>query len=327
MADPQPMGIPSAPRTELETSERDYLAMAEPVWKTVTGVVNRLSEHSARRRSVLAHLLLNMQETHESMRAILRHAEETEKRLNKLTGSYYDMAYLARPQVETVFVGLLILADETTYLPMYHRSGWAHRATASYYEYMALRGTRQGEEWWKKQKDGLARSAAKLGITQAEINATLADLCRTELTPEQSRQRIRLFPVPTAVVKKGLLAKSKHARLAEFLWRDWKFLCAPAHVDIGYVGARAFLRGDDVDLIQEVSREDVLARELIYGTIVPSLLAVLSLSTAIVSDHFMHEHALLRTCSDAWEQWYDGLSLARRLWDDWAREALGILGD
>lgn len=224
-------GAPPVAKHDLDTSSVEYKELSTLVWSVFDYVLGKL-DMRARQDFYIASLLKSMRETHKSMRAILGVAADYEKQTGQQTGSHYDAVLLARPQIESVFIGLLILYDERKYVPWYQKAGWAAGARARHYYCISVSdATPIGMQWCRNAQDMYKKIAISLGITKAEEEATYAYIRGDELTDEEKDNRIKEFPTVGKMMdeqnKDGHMLKgSSFEGLAELLLRQTKSRCA-----------------------------------------------------------------------------------------------------
>jgi hypothetical protein len=325
MAKHDPRRLPSPAKKDLDSGRHDYVTIMAPVWKLTEALVRRVPPRNSEVFLPSA-ILRAMGDTHESMRAILRASEEHAKQTGTDSGRSYDVLYLARPQVESVFVGLLLLHDWNKYGPLYRKAAWAKSVHICHYHYLRVRNTASGQAWWNEQVGYWRAMAAELGITEAEAKAAIADLTGESLSPREKQAAIAFFPTPGQVTRDDLrlLRGSPCEKLGDMLFYQWSHLCDPVHVGLESIMTKAHLRGDPVDKVDFMTQED-LDQGIIHRSVGTSMVCITSLATAITVSLFRGELPLIKLCAEAWDSHRTGLALSSLIWDDWARQALGIL--
>ena len=141
-------GRPPRLTVPLETDSREYAELVGPIWAFMDGVVNRLYIPGGQAVSVFAMLLKSMNETNESMRAILRDAEKSESQESVTTGRHYDAVLLTRPQIESAMTGMLILQDDKWKI-QYERAAWKSRLRQAYLGHLQVGAIDGADEWWR----------------------------------------------------------------------------------------------------------------------------------------------------------------------------------
>ncbi len=307
----------------------ERLARAEIAYQDLIAPINEL------RRAVVQHLrgpeetthilgdlAISMWETHESMRAILKAAEEYEQDAEHLTGGHADAILLARPQLEAVFIALLILLDEQEYVPRYHRAGWAATLRSSYETHRALGHVDEIANWWTRQQQLFVEQGAVWGLTEAHLAVVVAEARDDELTPEQRAFRVRPLPMPGAIVNESLLEGSAFAALAEPLYRQWKVACDPVHLGIPILAAKSFLRGGAIDNVTGIDRAVYLTSDIHHNSIIRSAIGMLTCLTAIVVGRFGTDRQLLDRCVESWGLLRAHVPAAITIWNGWAESAI-----
>lgn len=325
MAQHDPRRIPSPAKADLDSGRRDYAAIMAPVWKLSEAIVRRVPPKDGQ-IFVPGAILRSMGDTHESMRSILKASEEQATQGSTASGRCYDVLYLARPQVESVFVALLLLHDWNKYGPLYRKAAWAKAVHNCHYQYLRVQHTVTGRAWWAQQVEYWRSMAGQIGITEAEAKAFLSDLTGEQLSKsERKAGSVALFPNPGDITGDGrLLHGSACEKLGDMLYYQWKQLCDPVHVGLESIMTKAYLRGDPIDSCAFMTREDV-DQGIIHRSVGTSMVCITSLATAITVSLFRNDVSLIKLCADAWDSHRTGLFLSSLIWDNWARSALGIL--
>lgn len=312
---------PETAAERVERAEMAYRDLIAPLTELRASIVDLLrgpdqSSH------ILSDLVLSMWETHESMRAILKAAEEYEGETGRLTGGHADAILLARPQLESVFIALLILHDERDYVPKYHRAGWAATLRSQYATYEAMKDRQEIVDWWERQKDLFVTLGAKWGLTEANLAVIIAQARDEPIAEDRRAYRIRPLPIPGEIVDRNLLAGSAFAALIAPLYRQWKIACDPVHLGIPILAAKTFLRGGAIDNVPEIDRAVYLTSDIHHNSIIQSVVALLTCTTAIAISRFETESELLDKCGEAWAPIQARVPSAISIWNDWAASAL-----
>lgn len=318
--------LPEPKKEDLTQAEVAYNQLMQPIRGLLSDVC-RLLDAPQDQPYILRSLLRSMRDTHESIIAVIIRAKKWEKDAGKLTGRAADAVPLARVQFDGVFIGLLILHDPSTYCPLYHKAGWAALVKEIEFIGRHIGETVAGKPWLNEQRSRYSEMASNLAIPQEEQIVTLAE-AKGEPPPEAFKHaRIRPFPTPGHVVSGSLLRDGPFKVLGELLWQQWKFLCDPAHMGILLLALKNALRGDPVHTITKVSREDMIHFEVENDSVIPSILAMLCLLTAIVkaAPHGDTTDLRLRLI-DAWKPLAEGVAFGSILWSGWTKKALGIPG-
>ena len=162
-------------------------------------------------------------------------------------------------------------------------------------------------------------------MTAKEWIAALADIRGGSLRFGATAQdRIKPLPTPGQVVAQNLLASGPYADLAPLLWQHWKFLCDPAHAGLSVTTLRHALREELLGRLDEPVRAQMVYQEVVARSLVPSLVAITTLTTVFASRH-MDDAELMAAVTSAWDLLEKGTLEGGIIWDRWAKRTLGVL--
>lgn len=193
---------------------------------------------------------------------------------------------LARPQIEAVFIALLILHNEEECVPRYHRAGWATKTSASYSTYQALQGCPGFDEWWEEQRVHFLRDGAPLAVIDSRVNRGRCAIGRCRCPGRSSKTTC--WPV-------------LGSRASRPLYRRWKIACDPVHFGLPILAAKTFLRGGPVDNVTDIERAHYLTGDVHHNSLIRSMVALITCSTAIAIGRFEDDQILRGYCTRAWE--------------------------
>lgn len=312
---------PGKAKRDLERLEYDHDAVAQPIWAAVEYSVNAISSSSPGDKIIVA-LLHAMRETHDSMRAIFIAAQKIEA-MNGPTGRCVDMLLLARPQYDAAFIALLMAQDENTWVPKYGKAGWAANVRLHFFMFRRFEKMPSGAALKKSNIERLTMQARRVGVTQQECNATIADVL-DESPPAGTTNDDRIKPLPTPMILLKHLKDGPYEELGRLLYQQWKFLCDPAHVGIASLWLRGIIRGGQPGAVPSDLREEFIHNHVVAPAIVPSLVAIMSVVSLFAYRH-KDNPDLLAAVVEAWRPLERGTIEGSIIWDGWARQALGVL--
>lgn len=233
-----------------------------------------------------------------------------------------DGVLLARPQVDALFVGLLLLVNRERYMPLLSRGAWISDVRGALYDLRQSRSTANGRSAYQVQRRVFLENAAAAGIPRATAVQILDDAAGDELEKlDTAKNRL---PSVSDALHDGVFDGTRFEALAPLIWWPWKRLSDSAHLSVNLVLTRAFLRGDDVSCGEGIARS-VVIRGIHRNSILISLVSMLTLATAITVQEYADDDKLFRRCADAWDRIANGDPTARAVWDGWARAALRVL--
>ena len=150
------------------------------------------------------------------------------------------------------------------------------------------------------------------------------------------------------------LAGGEYERLGQLLWQQWKFLCDPSHIGIwilafrGYLLILAFSKKHHrcpkplylsmlglvtVCLALQVSirnpsrrglNQEAIKERVIQDALLPSLVVLMTLVTIILR-RLPANPDLWAKVDEGWRGLDSGTIVGGIIWDEWARNALGVL--
>ena len=159
-------------------------------------------------------------------------------------------------------------------------------------------------------------------MTEEHLSVVIAEARDEELTPAQRAHRIRPLPMPGAIQNEHLLEESVFEALVAPLYRQWKVACDPVHLGIPILAAKSFLRGGAIDNVTGIDRAVYLTSDIHHNSIIRSVIAILTCSTAIASSRFGTDRELLHICGEAWDPLRARVPSAMSIWNEWAESAL-----
>ncbi|MHC5024801.1 MAG: hypothetical protein ACYTGG_13005 [Planctomycetota bacterium] len=313
---------PDTGAARLERAEMAYSELISPIAELRRLVRDELASPDGATH-ILGDLITAMWETHESMRAILAAAEKCEEDTGRSTGGHADAVLLARPQLESVFIALLILHDEIEFVPRYHRAGWAATLKASYLTYEMMGDTAEIADWWERQKLLFVEQGSAWGLTEDHLDTVIAEARGDELTEEQRAHRIRHLPMPGSILNESILQGSSFEPLVAPLYREWKVACDPVHLGIPILAAKTFLRGGLIDNVTGIDRAVYLTSDIHHNSIIRSAIAMLTCLSAIAIGRFGANREILDKCDESWGPLRTRVPAAMSIWREWAERALG----
>lgn len=316
------MVAPQQARQALRTGIFQHDDIAHPVWVAVERVAVAPATQDYATVNI-AQILRSMRETHDSMRAVATGAENLERKTGETTGRWADALTLARAQFDAVFVGLLIAHDHGIWGPRYYKSGWAADASRYFYAMRWYKRTPEGKLLFNKNVHALKVRAKAVQVSAKEWIATLADIRGSSLRFGAIKgDRIDPFPTPGASRKH--LRGGNFDALAELLYKNWKFLCDPAHAGLATVSLRNALRSGQLGRVGEQRYRDAINQEVIARSIIPSLVAIITLTT-VLAVRKRANHDVMAAVVNAWTTLEQGTVEGAILWENWARATLGVL--
>lgn len=308
-------------KRDLKAAEFDHETVARPVWAAIEACSAAIDSSSPGDK-ILVSLMRAMRETHGSMCAVFAAAQKTEK-VGRSTGQWVDMLLLARPQYDAAFVALLVAQDENTWVPKYRKAGWAAHASRHFFMSRRFEETPSGKKLKKTNIERLTEMARGVGVTQRECDATIATVLG-QPAPAGTTKADQIEPLPTPGKACSHLRGGPYEKLGRLLYKQWKFLCDPAHVGIASIWLRGVIRGGHSGAVPLRLREAFIHDHVVLQSIIPSFVAIM----AVVS-LFGHRHRenpdLLATIVNAWPPLESSTFEGSIIWDGWGRQALGVL--
>lgn len=315
---------PGLAQQDMITDKVHHDALAGPLWVAMHRAIAAAGNDNYA-EVILPHLLHAMRETHGSIWTMYTAAGKIEQKKQQPTGRWADMLILARAQFDALFVGILVAHDPGRWGPKYYKAGWATDAQHHHYAMRRFRKTPVGRAIRGRNSYCLKMRARSCKVTAKEWIATLADIRGTSLRFGASeRDRIKPFPTPGQIVKENLLQSGPLELLGETLWIHWKFLCDPAHAGFSTVAIRHALRDQHWGRIGETRRAEMIRQHVFDPSLIPSLVAVATLTTVLATSH-RDDVDLLAAVTKAWEPLQKGTFEGGIVWEKWASHALGAL--
>jgi hypothetical protein len=314
---PPQVGIP------LKFHECDYTSFIEPIDALRTSVLNKLppkdnGEH------VVAMIIAAMADTARSIRFIIVQSEKIEENESTKLGTYFDTRTLARSVIEASLIGLLLIEAPEKYLPLYQKLGWASKMCYVHYLHLGMDDPdrKKYSEWYELNQSALKNEAELLGISKAE-----ADAAMNRFTGAKGKKSaLPMFP-RTSTIASDLLKDTSLAKPAEYLWREWKFLCDDAHIGCHGLMTRALIRHPSAPTIFMDNRNDLVGRDISSRSIYVAAVAQVVLCTAMYLQEFRNDEKIAGHCIESWTQLEGGTRLGSTIWHTWAKSALGVLGE
>lgn len=315
-------GAPFATTRPLRRGARDYALATGPTLKLAQDLVARLRK-GGREPHPFALILLAMLDTQASIALIL--SEFAHRRRPKAhAGRLCSAVLLARPQIESCVVGLLLLVDHRRYFPLMNRGSWLAEARGALYDCRQFANTRQGQNIHQRLRAALLHNALHAGIDKNDAQKAVDDLSGKTLEALDSRLKERLPTVGAIAMPDSPFKDTQFEQLAPLLWWPWKRLSDSAHVSVNMLLSRAHLRGDRIEMASGSTRDGIL-RSVQRDSIIVSTVAILTLATALVVTRYPTDDKLFVRCASAWDQLLHGDPTARAIWEGWAKTALRAL--
>lgn len=296
--------------------------VAAPLWEVIEAIAPRAVRGDIADQDI-GQLLISMQETHGSIRAIITHAQRFEEKTKAATGRWADALVLARAQMDAVFIGLLLVHDPEKYAEWYHKSGWATDAQMVFYYMRRFKKVSSGRAVFNKNVRALKFRARLCGVSVNEWIATLSEVRGKPLRFGASAgDAIRPFPTPGKA--RELIEFGTFGELAGVLWQEWKFLCDPAHAGLGILALRYGLRSEQMGPLGSPLRETMTYECTIGPAIHCSLVSITTLATVFAERH-RTDVSLIAMITNAWSVIQKGTRIGGIVWEKWAYKALGAL--
>ena len=307
--------------TEPAMRDLDYERIWERVSTAANAVCAECSKHESRARDI-SDIAQSMVETHQSMRSVYSSAGRIEENGEK-TGRFADTLLLARPQFDALFVGLLLAIDYKHWGPIYRKASWATEAKRAFYVYRRHRSLPTSRNLHSSNLKKLKTWARGLNLTTQQWVATLAEVRGKELRcGATSKDAIETFPTPGQVMSQDTFVGGPYERVAQLIWQQWKFLCDPAHIGMSILVIKGALRHETT--LEGTRREEYLQQKIVVGAFNPSFVAILTLLTVLAT--MLKPDADIRgRVVQAWTDLDEGTTEGELIWNEWAREALGVM--
>lgn len=312
----------------LATHTVDYNALYERVRAAASAVIGANSADDPCQRD-LGEILLSMLETHESMRSVYSMAARIEEKELRKTGCWMDTLLMARPQYDALFIAMLLAHDYKRWGRDYRKAGWGAEAQRTFYQNRRFRKTAEGRRLHSENIRKLKEWARREGVSVKEWVATVSPIRGMNLRRgATAKDDISRLPTPGEAMRsdaktKPLLCGGKYETLAVLLWQHWKFLCDPAHIGMSILMFKGALR--DRAVLGGAQRESVIQERVIQGAIFPSLVAIMTLVT-ILALFYPTNVDVRAVVVEAWKDLDSGTLEGNIIWQEWARQSLGILG-
>lgn len=312
---------PGVSSTALNTIEVAYGEITEPIKIAINRALCARRNDDALEYE-LAEIIKAMRETHQSICALCLAAEKWENDKSEKTGRWMDAVLLARPQYDATFVALLLALDYAEWGIAFKKAGWAANAIRWYYSRRRFRCESTIQELHMENIRRLKQHAKTLGVSPREWCATTTQVRKQRLHCKATqRDAIKPLPTPGVIIEKRILENSSFERLGELLWQQWKLLCDPAHIGIGLLITKAYLRDGPENQHQ---RQEFIRREIPNRSIYPSLVAIMTVVTLLALLH-KDNPELLASVVRGWKWLETGTIEGNIIWYEWAAQALGVL--
>lgn len=302
----------------LDSSSTEFRSIYSPVVGLVREIAAprfRGDEHS----EALSMILAAQVDIVDSMRAIYKWAEEAEAKNDQPSSMYTDSLLLARPALELSFIGLLLLLDPSEYLLRYRRSAWRDAVISTHYTKLRYENDPATSVWWANARDHLEDMGRKLGLTEHDERAVIANF----ESSEESREGFALFPTPWGGAR--FFREHPLKPLADEISLEWKFSCEAAHVGWRWLIQKQMLRDCKSPASDAQTRARMRDQYLAAQGVVVALVSILALATAVGVQKF-DDVALIGQLGKAWGAYENKSDFATRIWQGWAKSALRVLG-
>jgi len=316
---PTRVGIDPPPATSpLAQGGKAHDELTRPTFTLIERLVSRLGGDGPSFNPA-GQLLLSMRDCHESIRVLFASAEV--RNTGAARAAAVSSVLLARPQVESAFVGMILGADKNKYPRMWIRSSWVSQVRGALADQRQFGGELRG-------RSAFLKNAEAAGIEPSRAVAVVDD--RTGHALEELSAEARPFPNPSESLAPrkgkspaGPLVGTIFEPLARLLHPIWRHLCDPSHVGAHLVVTRAALRTEDAVVLGGLTPHEIVAglhREA-FGV---SITSMLSLCSAYIASHY-RDVGMMADAGIAWDQIRHGDPGARGIYDGWAKAALHLV--
>lgn len=279
--------------------------------------------------AAIRQLILSMLDIDRSMRRILVSCETEEEHDGNLTGCWVDATILARPQLETLFLVLLVLIDQKKYFTWHEQ--WSAISLCKQVDWQASQyaSVDDYDELLKGQLALAEEACNKLGIDKNERDVHVAKAQGRKNPPGWSSRKIRQFPGPGEIFTDKLLQGSPCENLGDIMYHHYNFLCGPIHASARFAGEKSVLRKSisGTEGMSEDERRNFIRNRVQPDSIMVSGLSIVCACTAIVVSRksLRGDHTLAGPVSRAWDFFEAHHSVGRAVYQGWAKTALGVI--
>lgn len=322
-----PRGYPPKTTSPIVGRIIEWSEFYEPIKALADAVDARIINSD--KDAAIRQLILSMLDIDRSMRRILVSCENQEADGGELTGCWLDATILARPQLETLFLILLVLTDEEKYF-LWHEQ-WSAISLCKQVDWQASQYSSPEEfDDLLRHQILLADTACeRLGIDDRERKLHVAKAQGACPKDEWRTRRISQFPGPSDVFQQKLLRNSPCHALGDIMYHHYNFLCGPVHASARFAGEKSILRQSisEAESMSSASRRNFIMNRVQPDSILMSSLSIVSACTAIAVSRksLKNDHTLYRPISNAWNYFERHHAVGKAVYQGWAKTALNIM--